>query len=811
MRLPNLGRYMKKFLLLTGSLFLVYILDAQPVQTIRGIVIDRQSNSALPGVNVIILNTEPAVGTSSDFDGNFKISAVPIGRVDIQFTAIGYKPVIMKSLLLTVSKELVLEIKMEEDIALLEEVTIKSRYDKDKPMNKMATVSARSFSIEETEKYAGSLGDPSRMVQNFAGVFTAGDQRNDIIIRGNSPAGLLWRLDGVNIPNPNHFGALGSTGGPVSMLNNNLLTNSDFFTGAWPAEFGNSLSGVFDLNMRNGNNQQREYLFQIGFNGFEVGAEGPFIKTHPSSYIINYRNSTLDVMDKIGFDVAGGAVPKYQDLTFKVNIPTVKAGKFSITGIIGNSSIFFDHRNDNDGSFYNFSGSDTRNASDMMTYSLHHLYFLNEKSRIESFANFSASGVKTTLDNYEYELDSAELANSGDSVFIAHKTQFYHENNKETRISAGTKFRSKLNSKNYIDIGVSGDLYSINYVDSVYIGENFGWGNTYVKQTEIDTCGIILFQAYAQWNHKFTSKFDMFAGLHFQQLTSNNTWSAEPRLSFKWQLVSNQSLSFGYGLHSQMQSLFLYYARTPIDDFYNQYIQNNTGLDFTKSNQAVISYDWIPLNDFRIKIETYYQYLFDVPVRADTSYYSALNAGAGFYQERVNDLINKGTGQNYGVEITIEKFFSNNFYFLATGSLFDSKYKTLEDFWRNTTFNNNYVVNVLGGYEFKIGTKSLLSLDAKLVYAGGKRFIPIIVNEEGEGVYDFENAFATKTDPYFRTDLRISLKVNMKRVTQEWGLDLQNLTNHKNIYNQNFNSETKEVYYSYQQGFYPMFLYRLTF
>ncbi|MDD3740528.1 MAG: carboxypeptidase-like regulatory domain-containing protein, partial [Bacteroidales bacterium] len=544
---------MRRLLLLLLNLIFAYFILAQPVQTIRGIIIDQQSNSPIPGVNVIILNAEPTIGTCADFDGNFKIISIPVGRVDIQFTAIGYKPVIMKSLLLTVSKELVLEVKMEEDIELLEEVIIKSGYDKDKPMNKMATVSARSFSIEETEKYAGSLGDPSRMVQNFAGVFTAGDQRNDIIIRGNSPAGLLWRLDGVNIPNPNHFGALGSTGGPVSMLNNNLLTNSDFFTGAWPAEFGNSLSGVFDLNMRNGNNQQREYLFQIGFNGFELGAEGPFVKTNPASYIVNYRNSTLDVMDKIGFAVAGGAVPKYQDLTFKVNIPTNKAGKLSLTGIIGNSSIFFDHRNDNDGSFYNFSGSDTRNGSDMMTYSLHHLYFLNDKSRIESFANFSASGVQTTLDNFEYELDSVELANSGDSVFIAHKTQFYHENNKETRISAGSKYRSKLNSKNYIDLGISADIYSINYVDSVYIGEYFGWGNTYVKQTEIDTAGIILLQAYAQWNHKFSSKFGMFTGIHFQQLTSNNKWSAEPRISFKLQTASNQSLSFGYGLHSQMQ------------------------------------------------------------------------------------------------------------------------------------------------------------------------------------------------------------------------------------------------------------------
>ncbi|MDD3688168.1 MAG: TonB-dependent receptor, partial [Bacteroidales bacterium] len=309
----------------------------------------------------------------------------------------------------------------------------------------------------------------------------------------------------------------------------------------------------------------------------------------------------------------------------------------------------------------------------------------------------------------------------------------------------------------------------------------------------------------------FTGNFGMYGGVHFQMLTSNNTWSAEPRLSFKWQIADKHSLSWGYGLHSQMQSLFLYYARTPVEDSYNQYIQNNTGLDFTKSHQAVISYDWVPLRDFRVKFETYYQYLYDVPVRLDTSYYSALNAGAGFYQERVNDLTNQGKGRNYGIELTLEKFFSNNFYFLITGSIFQSEYKTLESFWRSTTFNNNYVFNGLGGYEFKLGKSSLLSVGVRTVYAGGKRFIPIIVNDEGKAEYDFDNAFATKTAPYFRTDLRIGIKVNMKRVTQEWALDLQNLTNHKNIYGQNFNEDTKQVNYSYQQGFYPMFLYRLTF
>lgn len=168
------------------------------------------------------------------------------------------------------------------------------------------------------------------MAANFAGVSIVDDSRNDIIIRGNSPIGLLWRLDGVEVPNLNHFSAAGTTGGPVSMINNNLLANSDFFTSAFPAEYGNAMSGVFDLKMRNGNNQKREYVGQIGFNGFELGAEGPF-KKGEGSYIVNYRYSVLGLMSKIGMKSGtGDATPYYQDLSFKINLPRTKIGKLSL-------------------------------------------------------------------------------------------------------------------------------------------------------------------------------------------------------------------------------------------------------------------------------------------------------------------------------------------------------------------------------------------------------------------------------------------------------------------------------------------------
>ena len=268
---------MKKtsLLLLLGFFSLMLSAQSTITQTIRGTVIDKITLTPLPGANVILLNSDPLVGVSADVDGKFRLEKVPIGRVDLKVTYIGYKDIILSGLNLQAGKELVLDLKMDEMAVMSDEVVVTAKREKAKAINDMATVSARGFTVEETERYAGSRNDVARMASNFAGVRGTDDSRNDIIIRGNSPTGLLWRLEGVDIPNPNHYGATESTGGPVSILNNNQLANSDFLTGAFPAEYGNATSGVFDLKMRNGNNEKNEFLGQVGFNGFELGAEGP--------------------------------------------------------------------------------------------------------------------------------------------------------------------------------------------------------------------------------------------------------------------------------------------------------------------------------------------------------------------------------------------------------------------------------------------------------------------------------------------------------------------------------------------------------
>lgn len=775
-------------------------------QNIRGKVIDKQSHTPLPGAQIVLINSQPLKGCVSDENGEFILKEVAAGRHDIEVSFLGYNSVKLNNLLLSSGKELVLTIELEEQVITTKTVEVRANRRKDETINKMAVVSARSFSVEETERFAGSLGDPSRMVANYAGVMSVSDSRNDIVIRGNSPAGLLWRLEDIEIPNPNHFGSAGTTGGPVSMLNNNLLTNSDFFTGAFPAEYGNAMSGVFDLKMRSGNNQQREYLGQIGFNGFEFGAEGPFKKGQQSSYLANYRYSTLEVFKLMGLEMGTGlAIPQYQDLTMKIDLHTKKAGKFTIVGLGGLSYIELHDSEkakvtDEGDSNYDYGGVDLDFGSDMGVLGISNLLFLSDKARLKT--SFSVLGTRQTtyIDSLLFEEDGSLIQGSN--------YQFYANSVNETKYSFSSVLKKKISAKNNFSAGLMFDYYVVSYRDSVLDNE---MSSGYRPLLDIDG-NLYLLRGYFQWQHKFSEKFTGNAGVYSQHLNLTGENIAEPRLGFKYNMPRNQSFSVGAGMHSRTMPRYYYFYQTLNSE--NQFVQTNRNVEMLKSLQGVIGYDKLFSENLRLKVETYYQYLYNIPVNMEYGEYSMINTGSSFNDPVLDSLINEGTGTNYGVEITFERFFKKSYYFLTTISLFESKYEGYDRIERNTAFNGNYVVNLLAGKEIRAGERSTLTLDLKTVYAGGKPYIPIDLEKSAETnstEYFYQDAFEQKFGAYFRIDFRIGYKMNGKKVSQEWGLDLQNLTNHKNIYSQQYNPRTKDVSCDYQTGFLPMMLYRILF
>lgn len=778
-------------------------------QTIKGKIVDKESQFPLPGVTVMVTTVDPVIGAVTDIDGSFKLKNVPIGRHSVRVSYIGYAQQELVTAV-TSGKEVILNISIEESTEMLAAVQIVAGSDH-KVNNDMALVSARVFSVEETERYAGSRGDPARMVSNFAGVGGADDSRNDIVIRGNSPLGVVYRVEGVDIPNPNHFAISGSSGGPTSMLNNKLMANSDFFTGAFPAEYGNSTSGVFDLKLRAGNNEKREWTAQFGVLGAELMAEGPFKKGKSASYLLMYKYSTLGMFQAAGIDVGTNALPHYQDLSFKMNFPLKKGGNLALWGIGGNSGIdilISDQKDTSEIDLYGQNDRDQYFSSGMAIGGLTYTKPLNEKTFIKTTLSGSYERQSTNHNLIYRHVD----ASNGDFVQDSILTNYMGYQFNTSKYTSSTYLNKKFGKKNVLKIGYNADYYTVDLQDS--ITENDTVPGVYRTRWNSNE-SFVLIQSYIQWKHKFSDDFIFTAGLHNQSFTLSNSHSwAQPRAAIKWTVNDKNSLSLGVGRHSQTLPIYTYFYQLE-----GNTEAHNKGMDYMKSNHAVLGYSRKISKNVSAKIETYYQDLSNIPVEVNPSSFSLINQGSGFSRFFPDSLENSGTGYNYGVEFTLEKYYSSNWHMLLTGAIYNSRYEGSDEIERNTSFNGGYAVNILGGREFKLNEKSTLSLGAKVTLAGGKRYGT--VNDSAsiaqqEIIYVDEGFNEQQFEDYFRADFKLSYKYNAKKVTHEFSLDIVNLLGTKNLLNLTYapvpgDPTADPIRKNYQLGFLPIFFYRLDF
>ncbi|WP_224996127.1 TonB-dependent receptor [Cesiribacter sp. SM1] len=762
-------------------------------QTVRGMVVDAQSGFPLLGVNVVVLNTNPLIGAVTDAQGYYTLKQVPLGRQSLRISYIGYEEQVIPNVVVTSGKEVVLDINLTEQVSVIGEVVVTAEPEKTVTNNELTTVSARSFNLEETGRYAGSRNDPARMAANFAGVAANNDDRNDIIIRGNSPSGLLWRLEGINIPNPSHYGSLSASGGPISLLNYNLLDKSDFLTAAFPAEYGNALAGVFDLQLRRGNTEKHEHLGQIGVNGVELGMEGPFSKKSKASYLASYRYSTLGFYEMVGLNFGTGtATPEYQDLTFKVDVPTAKAGRFTLFGIGGKSNVDLLSSDKGSESLY---GSEFTN--DYASYQtgiagLSHLYYFN--STLHYKLSLAASRQEEHL--YRDSLSAVDQTPipAGQADYV---------NNK---YSAHLTLNKKFSARNNVSGGIILDLYDFDLMNRRIVpGSERVIRNANGKS--------LLSQLYAQWQLRFTNKITLNSGLNFQRFEVSRSEVLQPRLGLQFQLDQKQTLALGYGRHSQIQPLDIYFVRTELPD--GTVAETNRKLGFTNSHHFVISYDRSLGTNFRMKVETYYQKINDAAVELAPSSFSMLNAGVDFEPINRDSLVNRGEGENFGLELTLEKFYSKGYYLLLTTSLYKSSYKGSDGAWHSTAFDGGYIGNILGGKEFSIGKRdNTLAIDVKFTASGGNRYTPIDYARSAQLGYEVRQdhlAFTESLNGYLRADLKLSYRINAPKVTHEFALDLQNITNRQNEFARAYNPRTNTVHTQYQIGFFPIPQYRITF
>jgi hypothetical protein len=812
---------MKHVLVIIFSLSTVFSFS-QLTQTVRGKVYDAETNYPLVGVRVQVItdDTNARFIGGTDANGEFTLKKIPVGKHKLISKLNSYE---QSSVIIEVNsgKELILNIPLMEMVVTKEEIVVTAR-KKGEVLNEMAVLSSQQFSVEETNRYPGSRMDPARMASNFAGVQGSDDSRNDIVVRGNSPLGVVYRVEGIDIPNPSHFAVSGSTGGPVSVLNNKILGNSDFFMSAFPAEYGNSTSGVFDLKLRNGNNNQHEFTGQFGLFGTEVLAEGPMSKNGNSSYLVMGRYSSLALFQKLGVTIGTDAVPVYGDGAFKFNWKLKKGGQLSWWGMGGKSNIdlLISEQKEYSKEFYGEGDRDQYFGTSMYVSGLSYKKSLNEKTYLTATL---AGSLEEQHARHMYLHRSLEVTGADTTIKVDSSFNMLGFDFKTMKLSGYTAINHKINKQHLIKAGVNFDVLSLNYMDSVLadLDDRNSW------KTRWNYSGTaLLIQPFAQWKWKINDKMDLTAGIHAQYFTLSNSLSpAEPRVGFKYRMKGDQSIFAGAGLHSQTQP---YYTYTYDPD--NDGNAHNLKMDFSRSLHSGLGYEKSFGPGLNFKTEAYYQYLYNLPINTMSNSFSLVNAGGGFSRVFPNDtLVNSGKGINYGLEFTLQKYFSKSFFFMVSASVYDSKYLASDGIWRNTSYkgsniSNNidlsYVWNVLAGKEFKIGKKQVIGVGTKITRAGGRRYglVDIAQTEASKEIIFKDSLFNENTfRDYFRVDLKISWRMNTQKLTHEFGLDLVNLLNTRNLLSLAYapkldpNDTSEPIAEKAQLGRLPIFYYKIDF
>lgn len=788
-------------------------------QTVRGTIVDMDSQLPLIGVAVIVLDSKPFNGAATDINGEFRLEKILAGRITLQLTCVGYEKKIISDIEVNTGKEKILNLTMQESLIKLPEITINA-YDTEKgeALNEMSLISTRSISVEETKRYAGGFNDPSKILTNFAGVTNSMSGQNDIIVRGNSPKYIQWRLDGVEISNPTHFADQNSIKGGISALNNNLLRTSDFSTGAFAPEYGDALSGVYDVKLRAGNNQKYETSIGVGIQGTDVTLEGPFSKGYGGSFLINYRYSTVSLLGKLGIIDLDGDL-SYQDGTFKFIFPTKKIGVFSVFGIGGLSNAsLLDVKADMVPTQSNSTNTsdlteDYDKSNFLSTYGITHSINISENSYIKTTASYSNDGISEDV----FKIKTTKFYNSqggftNDSV--GQRVLDYKSRLENKSYGGAITYNNKLNAKNTIQIGVKYSLLGFDYnLNNIEDSSVVMTTKAYFKEN------INTIRNYVSWKYRLKDNFTIVGGFHNTNVLYNKKSTIEPRLAINWKMNNSNSINAGYGKHSTMESIHNYFAKVKQED--GSVIEPNKNLDLLKADHFVIGYEKRFGENLRLKIESYYQNLYNLPVEnVDTSYYSTINEGTTF---RYVELVNGGTGKNYGIELSLERFFSKSYYYLINASLYESKYNSLEGIERNTQYNGNYLVNMLLGKEFANRGKNknqTLNLNAKLFLGGGQRYIPLLRNSEGivsvdpakNKFWDYEKAFDKKFEDIYQVTLSAGYKWNKKRITHEFFINLDNLTNAKTKLSEYYDeSKPGKVGYVTQFGLFPNLMYRIYF
>lgn len=769
-------------------------------QSIRGVVTEATTGEPVIGATVTI--KELKQGCVTNIDGEYVFQSLPAGRYTVEATYIGFNPYTINEVLIAGNREQVINMEMSEATQDISEVVVRPDVKKEKAVNHYALVGVKMISMEEAARFAGGYSDPARLVTSFAGVAGSPDN-NGISVHGNAPQSLSWRLEGVEINSPNHFtDAFYMGAGAVSALNANMLANSDFYSGAMTAEYGNALSGVMDMKLRKGNDKTYQHALQLGTLGVEGTSEGPISKKAGSSYLINYRYSFTTLSRKIGLLELDGDQADFQDLCFKFNFPTAKAGTFSIFGLAMQDKYWLDDPDDPSEwcTFYDREQMESRQK--MLTGGLSHNIYLGKGF------NWSTTVAGSYFQNdgedeyYDPETVSPQLKYG--------KLMPYTEmRQKNSQFTATTSLQKRFSERFTSKLGVT---YSEYYFDlgmrMTEIGQPLP--QDYVYQADSHT-GLLTAYLSNSWNLAQALTFNF--GLTTQHFNLNGENTFEPRAALQWTPGVRNTISLGYGLHSKMEKMDVYFYKDPDTGTYV-----NKDLDLSKAHHLLLSWMYKFNDHLNLKAEAYYQWLYDIPVAADGSEYCVLNRKEAYVDRALKST---GKGRNYGFDLTLEQYMHNGWFGMVNGSLYKAEYQNGNGQWLNTRYNRTYLAKILGGKEWMFGknNRNILNVSAKCTVQGGLRHTPVDVEQSKllfeAGSPDVEyitgKAWSEQYDPMVMFDITVSYKFSSKRLDHTFAIEALNITGEEPPYQDYYDYKNHRIK-SYDSGLsFPNIYYRIGF
>lgn len=722
---------------------------------IYGTVSNNLNNDPLPFVTILLAGTN--IGTITDDLGNYKFEALEPGLYNLEFSFIGFKKKTIFEIQVTNAKPYILNVALEEDISQLETVEIKSTAS-DK--TEESPLSLRTIGANEIQRNPGGNRDISKVIQGLPGVTYTPSFRNDIIIRGGAPNENRFYLDGVEVPNINHFATQGSSGGPLGMINVDFIREVEFYSGAFPVNYGNALSSVFSFEQRDGRTDKWGGTFTLGSSDLGITAEGPF--SEKSSLLFSARRSYLQFL----FDALGlPFLPAYNDFQLKNKIKFDQKNELTIIGL-GAIDVFELNLEDDTSAFQQYVLGNLPIQS-QWNYVIGGVY---KHYRENGYATVVLSRNMLNNNAYKY-LNNDETSESNlifDYTSREAENKFRYE---ETTNIKGWRLKGGVN---YERIKYSNDTYQLIPVDTEVITID------YISELKINKWGAFAQTSRQLFNNRLTLSIGIRADANdYSDEMSNLFEQLSPRLSASYGITDKWSLNFNTGIYYQLPA----YTVLGYSEGENNFINQVNNITYIQSDHLVGGVEYRTNKGLRFSVEGFYKKYNNYPFSIRDSVALA-NLGADFGVIGDEEVISTGVGRSYGVEFFAQQKLYKNFYGIVAVTYVTSEFADKNGTYIASSWDNKTIISLTAGKKFKGNWEAGL----KWRFSGGLPYTPYDANYSsltyvwdlnGQGVLDFDQLNSKRLEPFHQLDIRIDKKWFFEHWNLDVYVDIQNLYNHK--------------------------------